>query len=212
MKSNPTHKSHVPTISSYPYLGGKAVTSKLCSVLNIDEYQDLADVFGIPRGTVSTWHSRETTPFEIAIRSHLQTGVSLHWLLLNEGEAFPATISADIEPAPSILLLPHYQLKSGKLIDLPALSFDPVLLKQTTAVPHHFIALQIDTVTMIIDKNDNLPISGSYLITIDNLMSINNIQRLPGNQLVLHYGQSSIAIKQEEITIIGKVVISINHI
>ena len=66
MKPNMTPKSHIPIISTYPYLGGKAVTSKLCSLLNIDEYQNLADVFGIPRGTVSTWHSRETTPFEIA--------------------------------------------------------------------------------------------------------------------------------------------------
>ena len=212
MKPNPTHKSHVPTISSYQYLGGKTVTSKLCSVLYIDEYQDLADVFGIPRGTVSTWHSRETTPFEIAIRSHLATGVSLRWLLLNEGEAFPTLTNTGAETTSNVLILSHYQLKSGELTALPALSFDPALLKQSNTEPHHLMALQTASTTMIIDQSDNLPISGSYLITIDNLMSINDIQRLPGNQLVLHYGQSSIAVAQADINIIGKVIISINHI
>ena len=209
MKPNPTHKSHVPTISSYQYLGGKAVTSKLCSVLNIDEYQDLADVFGIPRGTVSTWHTRETTPFEIAIRSHLATGVSLRWLLLNEGEAFPSKVTSTQE---KVLTLPHYQLKSGELTSLPALFFDPVLLNQANIKDHLFMALQITSATLIIDKSDNLAVSGSYLIMIDNLLSINDIQRLPGNQLVLHYGQSSVAVAQDDIKIIGTVMISIDHV
>ncbi|WP_408901315.1 phage repressor protein CI [Photobacterium piscicola] len=212
MKPNMTPKSHIPIISTYPYLGGKAVTSKLCSLLNIDEYQNLADVFGVPRGTVSTWHSRETTPFEIAIRSHLATGVSLRWLLLNEGDAFPEMSKSEQYSDSHTLTLPHYQLKSGELTALPALSFDPILLKQSQTEPHHFMALQTASTTMIIDQNDTLPISGSYLITIDNLMSINDIQRLPGNQLVLHYGQSSIAVAQADITIMGKVIISINHI
>ncbi|PSU72706.1 transcriptional regulator [Photobacterium phosphoreum] len=209
MKPNPTHKSHVPTISPYQYLGGKAVTSKLCSVLNIDEYQDLADIFNIPRGTVSTWHTRETTPFEIAIRSHLATGVSLRWLLLNEGEAFPNEVTSTQE---KVLTLPHYQLKSGELTSLPGLFFDPALLNQANIKDHLFMALQIASATLIIDKSDNLAVSGSYLIMIDNLLSINDIQRLPGNQLVLHYGQSSIAVAQNDIKIIGKVMISIDRV
>ncbi|OBU23827.1 transcriptional regulator [Photobacterium kishitanii] len=212
MKPNSTHKSHVTTLSPYQYLGGKAVTSKLCSVLDIDEYQDLADIFNIPRGTVSTWHSRETTPFEIAIRSHLATGVSLRWLLLNEGEAFPHMVTSDTEVTSSVLTLPYYQLKSGLLTTLPALSFDPILLKQAAIDPLLLMALQTSTTTLIIDKSDNLPISGSYLISIDNLMSINDIQRLPANQLVLHYGQSSIAIAQDDIKIIGKIILSIDHV
>ncbi|SMY16491.1 helix-turn-helix domain-containing protein [Photobacterium aquimaris] len=212
MKPNSTHKSHVTSISSYQYLGGKAVTSKLCSVLDIDEYQDLADVFNIPRGTVSTWHSRETTPFEIAIRSHLATGVSLHWLLLNEGEAFPHLQTLITDTNSDILILPHYQLKSGKLTPLPALSFDQALLKQSSNESPLLIALQTTTATLIIDKNDTLPISGNYLISIDELMSINDIQRLPANQLVLHFGKSSITIAQNDIEIVGKVIISIDHV
>ncbi|OBU17205.1 hypothetical protein AYY19_11135 [Photobacterium aquimaris] len=212
MKPTSTHKSHVTSLSSYQYLGGKAVTSKLCSVLDIDEYQDLADVFNIPRGTVSTWHSRETTPFEIAIRSHLATGVSLHWLLLDEGEAFPHINTSMTEANLDTLILPHYRLKSGQLAPLSALSFDQVLLKQSTNEPPLLIALQTATATLIIDKNDTLPISGNYLISIDQLMSINDIQRLPANQLVLHYGQSSVTIAQDDIEIIGKVIISIDHV
>ncbi len=141
------------------------------SVLEIDEYQDLADIFNIPRGTVSTWHSRETTPFEIAIRSHLATGVSLRWLLLNEGEAFPHMITSDTEVISNALTLPYYQLKSGELMALPDLSFDPILLKQADIEAHLYMALQTSTTILIIDKKDNLPISGSYLISIDNLMS-----------------------------------------
>ncbi|PSW62976.1 transcriptional regulator [Photobacterium kishitanii] len=212
MKPTSTHKPHITTLSPYQYLGGKAVTSKLCSVLEIDEYQDLADIFNIPRGTVSTWHSRETTPFEIAIRSHLATGVSLRWLLLNEGEAFPHMITSDTEVISNALTLPYYQLKSGELMALPDLSFDPILLKQADIEAHLYMALQTSTTILIIDKKDNLPISGSYLISIDNLMSINDIQRLPGNKLILHYGQSSIAIAQDDIKIIGKVILSIEHV
>ncbi|SMY35204.1 helix-turn-helix domain-containing protein [Photobacterium andalusiense] len=212
MKPNSTHKSHVTTLSSYQYLGGKAVTSKLCSVLDIDEYQDLADVFNIPRGTVSTWHSRETTPFEIAIRSHLATGVSLHWLLLNEGEAFPHLNTSMTKADSDTLIVPHYQLKSGQLTPLPALSFDQTLLKQSNNEPPLLMALQTTTATLIIDKSDILPISGNYLISIDQLLSINDIQRLPAKQLALHYGQSSITLAQDDIEVIGKVIISIDHI
>lgn len=191
-------------IAAFEYKGGKSVTSKLCELLHVNEYQDLAEVFAIPRGTVSTWHTRETTPYEIAIRAHLSTGVSLRWLLLDEGEAFPSQIVTS-SSNPNAIQAERFQIKSGKLVEQESLVIDKSLLDEPESL--NLIAIDDTNSTFIIDKDDLTIISGKYLISTDELLSLNDLQRLPGKKVAMSFGNSSIEVAEGDIKVLGKVVI-----
>jgi homoserine kinase len=55
-------------IPPFSYKGGRDITEKLKQLANVSEFQDLADVFDIPKSTISTWHTRNMTPYEIVVR------------------------------------------------------------------------------------------------------------------------------------------------
>ena len=68
-------------------------------VLYFIEFQNLAEVFDVPKSTISTWHTRNMTP-EVVLRTHLATGCSLKWLMLDQGEAFEKTEDSSIKTLP----------------------------------------------------------------------------------------------------------------
>ncbi|MGN2717341.1 helix-turn-helix domain-containing protein [Aliivibrio fischeri] len=61
------------------------------------------------------------TPFEVLIRIHLETGVSMKWLALGIGEAFPESEESKVANATSI---ESFRLRSGILEEVKTLSFD----------------------------------------------------------------------------------------
>ena len=76
-------------IPPFEYIGGREVTERMKEVTKTRDFKSLGDVIGISKGTISTWHQRELTPFEVILRLHLKTGASIKYLALGEGEAFP---------------------------------------------------------------------------------------------------------------------------
>ncbi|WP_394166171.1 helix-turn-helix domain-containing protein [Photobacterium piscicola] len=64
------------------------MTDRLKTITHVIEFKDLADVFDIPKSTISTWHTRNITPYEVIVRTCLISGCPLKWLALGEGEGF----------------------------------------------------------------------------------------------------------------------------
>lgn len=194
-----------PKIAAFDYKGGKSVTSKLCEVLHVNEYQDLAEVFSIPRGTVSTWHTRETTPYEIAIRAHLATGVSLKWLLLDEGEAFCNSTAPSSTDG-----FPIEELVNGRLETIDSIHIDKNTLKKYGLTPENLQVISQSDTVFFINTNEIVASNGTYLIDIDGSISINQLQRLPGKKLALIFSGTIIEITESEIRILGRVVMTMS--
>ncbi|WP_309244940.1 helix-turn-helix transcriptional regulator [Vibrio crassostreae] len=128
----------LPVFSFYhhnlSYLGGKDIIKKLIDITNSDRQQDVADVFGIPKSTIATWRQRNLTPFEIAVRTHLRTGVSLEWLLLDKGDPYPKTptqkhINKKNE-SKTLFDIDGFSIDDGKLVGKGILAFDKALLNE----------------------------------------------------------------------------------
>lgn len=183
------------------YQGGKEVTTRILEVLNLTEYRSLADAFDVSWGTISTWHRRDQTPFEIVVRVHLATGVSLRWLLLGEGEMYeggkPSAATGKVE-------LPYFELKNGDLIDKGKMFFDPQFLEGMPKA-EQLMLIEHKGQKMFVDTSSTKVISGEYLIEFDSLTTVNELHRIPGKKIYMNFNKEKIIIDKEDVIIIGKV-------
>ncbi|MGF1704138.1 helix-turn-helix domain-containing protein [Photobacterium makurazakiensis] len=187
-------------IQSPSYEGGKTVTSRLVKALHLSEYKELTDVLGVGKGTISTWHQREQTPFEIAIRVHLTTGVSLKWLLLGEGEMYeggkPAAEAGKVE-------LPYFELKNGDLVDKGKMFFDPQFLEGMPEA-EHLMLVEHEDQKRFVDTSNTKVISGEYLISYSNLKAVHKLNKLPNGKVFMRLEDKDIEVEEKDFKIIGK--------
>jgi hypothetical protein len=62
------------------YDGGAVLIERLVTLFQLASKVELGDLVGVTIGTLSTWHTRKSTPHELLCRIHLATGVSMHFL------------------------------------------------------------------------------------------------------------------------------------
>lgn len=189
-------------IPPFDYDGGKAITEKLVKVIGSTNLIDLAESFGIPRTTISTWHTRNMTPFEIAVRIHLAKGVSLRWLLLNEGEAFE---SAGVILKDKLII---EKLANGILDESGEISLDVTTMVHYELTPSITRVIDLNGSLLFVNTEETKPISGRYLLDIDDAISINNLQRLPGKKLAMSYANTSVEVAEADIVVLGRVVLT----
>ncbi|CAH6889426.1 Transcriptional regulator [Vibrio chagasii] len=198
-------------IEPFEYIGGRDFTSKVVRIMNLERYNQLTEVLGVNKGTISTWHTRNMTPFELAVRIHLSEGVSLKWLLLDEGEPFPEQNAQDHvskkNEAKTLFDLDYFTLTNGKLVGNKTLAFDKSYLDKLGAL--NVMGIEQDGTTFIVDKEVQQAVSGTYLVDMDGLLSLNEIQRLPGKKLAISFNGSTLTVDEDEVRVVGRVALMI---
>ncbi|MFA0677226.1 transcriptional regulator, partial [Vibrio sp. 10N.222.51.A6] len=48
-------------------------------------------------------------------------------------------------------------------------------------------------------------VSGTYLVDMDGLLSLNDIQRLPGKKLAISFNGSTLTVEEDEVRVVGRV-------
>ncbi|CAH6834940.1 Predicted transcriptional regulator [Vibrio chagasii] len=194
-------------IEPFEYIGGRDFTSKVVNVMNLERYNQLTEVLGVNKGTISTWHTRNMTPFELAVRIHLSEGVSLKWLLLDEGEPFPEQSEQDHvsqkNEAKTLFDIDYFSIDDGKLVGERILAFDKALLDELGV--SNVMAIKDGTTTFLINKESHQAVSGTYLVDMDGLLSLNDIQRLPGKKLAISFNGSTLTVEEDEVRVVGRV-------
>ncbi|WP_155684200.1 helix-turn-helix domain-containing protein [Aliivibrio fischeri] len=185
-------------IPPFDYIGGKEFTENLKNVANVDTFLKLADVFGIPRTTITTWNTHDRTSFELIVRAHLATGASVRYMALGEGEAFENNIS-------TIPSLKVSKLVDGALLDGGKINLDEEALERFGLTPLNTQIIEDDSGMYYINKESTDPVSGDYLLDVDGRLSINNLQRLPGKKLAIAFGSSTIEVSEEDVKVVGRV-------
>ncbi|MBD8515193.1 phage repressor protein CI [Photobacterium sp. CAU 1568] len=193
------HKIH-----PFAYQGGKDITQRLEKALKTKGNMGLAKVLGISRATISTWHQRNQTPFEVVVRVHLATGASLKWLILGEGEMY---VSDDSNAGRNTVNLPYFSFKDGDLVEEEKLQFDRRYLEsKRVLVSDNLIVVAKNGDLVFVDKSFDKAISGQYLIKIDGDVSINSLQKLPGNKVAIEFSNSTVQLDERDIEVLGKVI------
>ncbi|MDW3637981.1 helix-turn-helix domain-containing protein [Vibrio sp. 1291-1] len=182
----------------FDYLSGKDFTEKLKDVTNCDTYLKLADVYGIPRTTITTWHTHNRTAFELIVRTHLATGASVRYMALGEGEPF----DNKSEPMEG---LQTFRLVDGALVEAGKVSLDLSTLDRFGLKPSITKVIEDDAGIYYLNTESIDPVAGDYLIDVDGRLSINYLQRLPGKKLAIAFGNSTIEVSEGDIKVIGRV-------
>lgn len=191
----------------FEYLKGREVTEKLKEITKSRDFLTLAEVLGVPKSTISTWHQRKLTPFEVIIRTHLRTGASIAFMALGEGEAFPNQKVVDSESKAdelkTIISIDSFALEDGKLISKSTLSLDKELLDE--AGVSKVMAIKDNGKTFLVNKESRQAVAGAYLVDMDGLLSLNEIQRLPGKKLAISFNGSTITVDEGDVKVVGRV-------
>jgi hypothetical protein len=64
--------------------GGKVFVNRLVHLLGLRSKVELSEFIGVSTGSIATWQTRGVLPYELAVRIHLATGISIEYLLFDE--------------------------------------------------------------------------------------------------------------------------------
>lgn len=192
---------------------------------------ELADVLEVPKATFSTWNTHNRTSHELMVRLHLALGIPIEELALSEEEraklptskvdstARMVGVSPEIESAPSTdkpqhqtVIVKSFCLSGGKLIDTGEIPYPVRRINSFSLQNAEIIELETNDAIMLVDKNDNDAVSGSYVISIDGRHSVNQVQRLPGKKLAIIFSDSTIEVSEEGIEVVGRVAVVLEKI
>ncbi|MHA2810797.1 phage repressor protein CI [Vibrio campbellii] len=191
------------------YVGGKEVIERLMQATNTHSNQALADAFGLSKSTVGTWRHRNLVPYEIVIRLHLETGISIRWLTLGQGEPYDGaseyTQVSKKNESKQIVDADCFRIENGQLVNQGTLALDKAFLNELDVVS--VIAIKDGQNTFLVNKESRQAVSGTYLVDMDGLLSLNEIQRLPGKKLAINFNGSPLTVDEDEIRIVGLVVL-----
>ncbi|EOV0867798.1 phage repressor protein CI [Vibrio parahaemolyticus] len=194
-------------IPSFEYIGGRDVTERMKLVTKTNDFKSLGECLGVSKGTISTWHQRGLTPYEVIIRLHLRTGASIKYLALGEGEPFPSQCSQDHltkkNESRTLFDIDVFKLVNGKLQGNETLPFDKAYLDKLGVL--NVMGIEQNGSTFIVDKEVHQAVSGIYLVDMDGLFSLNEIQRLPGKKLAISFNGSTLTVEEDEMRVVGRV-------
>lgn len=196
------------SLPPFDYLAGKQVTEKLCNILNVKSTRALSEQLNVPTSTFATWHKRNVCPYELAIRLHLHKGISLKWLLLDEGDPYPNAAAHEYHVNDEPKRLVHidlFALKNGQLNHRGTMTLDQFFLDELEI--SNVIAVRDGDITYLVDQEATRAVSGTYLLNVDGLLSINTLQRLPGKQLALNFDGSALTVNESDVKVAGQVVL-----
>lgn len=74
------------------------------------------------------------------------------------------------------------------------------------------MAVENDGTTYIVDKEVRQAVSGTYLVDMDGLLSLNEIQRLPGKKLAISFNGSTIQVDELDVKVVGRVALVLEKV
>lgn len=67
------------------------------------------------------------------------------------------------------------------------------------------MSIEHDGTTFIVDKKVHQAVSGTYLVNMDGLLSLSDIQRLPAKRLAFSFNGPTLTVKEDEVRVVGRV-------
>jgi|SRR5476649_1640600 len=184
--------------------GGQKIVDRLLKAYGYTTQRELVDKIGVGQGTVSTWIRRNYFPGEAVVQCALDTGASLKWLATGEGQTWEGAKEAATETKNKLMALDYHVLHDGHLVAGEQVLCDSMLLP--TAMENlSVIASKQDNKNYLVEKKNIKNSDGLWLVQKADVITIENIQRVPGNCWRIE----NIDWPVDEVSLLGKVIGSI---
>ncbi len=63
--------------------------------------------------------------------------------------------------------------------------------------------------TFLVNKESRQAVAGTYLVDMDGLLSLNEIQCLPGKKLTISFNGSTITVDEGDVKVVGRVALTL---
>ncbi|WP_038869233.1 helix-turn-helix domain-containing protein [Vibrio jasicida] len=213
-------------LAIFDYIKGEAFTDKLKEINGVNSLGELAQIYGVPKTTFSTWNSHNRNSHELVVRTHLRTGIPVRELILpndspetelhhsfwgNKKE--PKTGGTSSSPALqnsqlAIVAIKSFCLTNGQLVPTGEIPYAQRMFNSWDLEARNTIEIETNGGRFLVDKKQNDAVSGEYLIDMNGRLSINHIQRLP-NKLAIIFGNSTVEVSEEDIKVIGRIAVAL---
>ncbi|MCG7495613.1 helix-turn-helix domain-containing protein [Vibrio sp. Of7-15] len=211
-------------ILPFEYLKGSDFTDNLKRITKSKTLLEMSDLLNVPKQTFSTWNTHNRTSHELMVRLHLALGIPIEDMALSDEERAklpnrPAVATAStVTPAPvsqakpqpkqtDTVILPSVCLTNGKLIDTGEIPYATRRINKYDLEGADVIEVETNEAIFLVNQDIKSAVSGKYLVDIDGHLSINHIQRLPGKKLAIIFGDSTMEVSENDIEVVGKVVV-----
>ncbi|ELA8260370.1 helix-turn-helix domain-containing protein [Vibrio alginolyticus] len=213
-------------LAIFDYIKGEAFTDKLKEINGVNSLGELAQIYGVPKTTFSTWNSHNRNSHELVVRTHLRTGIPVKELILPNDypetelhhsfwgnqkapEAEVTSSSPELQnPQLAIVAIKSFCLTNGQLVPTGEIPYAQRMFNSWDLEASNTIEIETNDGRFLVDKKQNDAVSGEYLIDMNGRLSINHIQRLP-NKLAVVFGNSTVEVSEEDIKVIGRVAVSL---
>ncbi|WP_191118038.1 helix-turn-helix domain-containing protein [Vibrio campbellii] len=214
-------------LAIFDYIKGEAFTDKLKEINGVNSLGELAQIYGVPKTTFSTWNSHNRNSHELVVRTHLRTGIPVRELILpndypeselhhsfwgnkKEPEAKVTSSSPELQNSQlAIVTIKSFCLSNGQLLETDEVPYAVRRINNFGLNPATTIEVETNEAIFLIEKGDTNAVSGKYLIDVDSHLSVNQIQRLPGKKLAVVFGDSTVEVSEENIKVIGRVAVAL---
>lgn len=72
------------------------------------------------------------------------------------------------------------------------------------------MGIEHDDTRFIADKDIHQAVSGTYLVDMDGLLSLNGVQRLLDKKLEISFNSSTLTVEEDEVRVVGRVTLVMN--
>lgn len=213
-------------LAIFDYIKGEEFTEKLKEINGVSSLGELAQIYGVPKTTFSTWNSHNRNSHELVVRTHLRTGIPVKELILpndypetelhnsfsgnkktfEEAKASPASDGEN--PQLAIVAIKSFCLTNGQLLPTGDIPYAKRIFNSWELDASNTVEIETNEGRFLIDKRQNDAVSGEYLINMNGRLSINHIQRLP-NKLAVVFGNSTVELLEEDIKVIGRLAVTL---
>lgn len=213
-------------LAIFDYIKGEAFTDKLKEINGVSSLGELAQIYGVPKTTFSTWNSHNRNSHELVVRTHLRTGTPVKELILPNDypvtelhhsfwgnpkapEAEVTSSSPELQnPQLAIVAIKSFCLTNGQLVPTGEIPYAQRMFNSWDLEASKTIEIETNEGRFLVDKKQNDAVSGAYLIDMNGRLSINHIQRLP-NKLAVVFGKSTVEVSEQDIKVIGRVAVTL---
>ncbi len=196
--------------------GGRVLIERLIHLFKVKNRLELADVIGVTSGTISTWTTRNTTPYEVLLRIHLATGVPMEYLCFGTGKSYsPSGVAEEFSkhtiataPAESIALpkLALSAIENGKLIGKGEYKTESQTFELFGIEPSgNDFALDTKDGVVFISSRETAVSKGQYLFSINDVCQLGELRQLPDGNTYYFDEDERYPINPEVTKVIGKV-------
>lgn len=185
--------------------GGKAVLRRILDAYSFSTQKELADLLGIPTGTISTWIRRDFFPGDVVVTCALDTGVSLEWLAT--GKCVTALVENGVAVNNDfVTILPKQKLKAGILEPSGEWHIDTKFLPVDLIEP---VFIESNSTSWLVDVGITSISNGRWLLDIDGKHDVYDITLIPGKRISVTNNSSHFQCGVDEVNAVGRVSLTI---